>query len=577
LGVALLSIGIGSLAGGFGGKLVRHFAEIRHHPGRIWWVVTAVGMATALRLWVYDNHRGNRCVPGKRQKELLQALSGRNAMIARRQRSAVNWAIAEERRHAAHIHRIGESVVHLKNLVITISLLTIFSIKMFAAPPGTMRLDFFHTGNARQELFSVDRIVIEPLPWPGNPNKAIDSTNRGTYFFEVRDRNSKRTLYSRGFSSIFGEWVTTDEAKKANRTFHESLRFPVPEGVVQVVVRKRNPQNIFVDVWLTTVDPHDKRVDASKPNFFGRIIDIQKKGDPSWKVDLVFLGEGYSAAEQDKCEKDIRRLSDGMFTYSPFKERRDDFNVRAICAAAPDSGVSHPSRGLYRNTLFGSQFDVFGEDRYALSFDNRAIREMASFVPYDAMGIVMNSSEYGNGGIFGLYASVSIDYPSAVPVFVHEFGHHFADLGDEYYFNAEVAYSAANLRVEPWEPNITALLDANDLKWKALVSPGVPIPTPWPKREYENSARDSQTQIERMHVAGAPAAAIESVRRKAREGQERALAAGPYSKQVGAFAGAMYENGYYRPQQQCIMILGPSFCVVCQHAIEEITDLYSRP
>jgi len=469
--------------------------------------------------------------------------------------------------------------MRLKNLAIAISLILIISCALDAAAgmPATMRLDYFHTGNATQELFSVDRVVIEPLPWAGNSNKPIDATNRGTYFFEVRDLGSRRVLYSRGFSSIYGEWVTTDEAKNATRTFHESLRFAAPEAPVQIVLKKRDPQNTFREIWSTDIDPKDKNVDTSKPPFSGRVFEIEKNGDSALKVDLLFLGEGYTAAEQDKCEKDIRRLAEGVFTFSPFKERRKDFNVWAICSPSPDSGVSHPSAGIHRNTLFGSQFDVFGEERYALSFDNRAIRNLASFAPYDVMGIVMNEKSYGNGGIFGLYASVSIDYPAAVRVFVHEFGHHFADLGDEYYFNANVAYSPANTRVEPWEPNITALLDPHDLKWKTLVAPGTPIPTPWPKEDYENSIRDSQKQIEHMRAEGRPAAEFDEARRKARETQEHYLAEGPYANKVGAFAGAMYENGYYRPQQRCIMISGPEFCAVCQHAIEEIIDLYSRP
>src|ERR1700681_27470 len=128
--------------------------------------------------------------------------------------------------------------MHFRNLGITIPLM--FALNAAAAIPVTMRLDFFHTGNVGQELFSVDRIVSEPLPWPGNPNKPIDSTNRGTYLFEIKDQSSHRILYSRGFSSIYGEWVTTDEAKKANRTFHESLRFPAPDVPVQIVVKKRN-------------------------------------------------------------------------------------------------------------------------------------------------------------------------------------------------------------------------------------------------------------------------------------------------------------------------------------------------
>jgi hypothetical protein len=477
--------------------------------------------------------------------------------------------------------------MRLKNPAITVALVIVCALSALAqskrsapadaAPPATMRLDYFHTGNATEELFSVDRVVIEPLPWPGNAAKLFDNTNRGTYFFEVRDPGSQRVLYSRGFSSIYGEWVTTEEAKKANRTFHESLRFPAPEAPVQLVVKKRDAQNAFREVWSTTIDPHDKYVDTSKPRAPGRVLAIEKNGDSALKVDLLFLGEGYTAAELDKCEKDVRRLAEGIFTISPFKERRRDFNVWAICSPSPDSGVSHPSAGIHRSTLFGSQFDVFGTERYALSFDNRAIRSVASFAPYDAMGIVMNSKEYGNGGIFGLFATVSIDYPSALRVFIHEFGHHFADLGDEYYFNANVAYSPASSRVEPWEPNITALLDPPHLKWKALVAPDTPIPTPWPKDCYENSIRDSQSRIQQMRSEGRPAAEIEEFRRKARETQEHCLSERPYANKVGAFQGAKYEDIYYRPQQRCIMLSGTEFCAVCRQAIEEIIDLDSRP
>lgn len=463
-----------------------------------------------------------------------------------------------------------------RNLLVLIACVTLSATNAVCAPPRTMRLDYFHTGNRSQELFSVDRIVLEPLPWPGNPNKRIDTTNRGTYFFEVRDLHTNEILYSRGFSSIYAEWVTTDEAKSASRTFHESLRFPAPQAPVRVVVEKRDPQNAFREIWSTEVDPRDKLIDDSMPVHPARVFAIEKNGDPSTKVDLLFLGEGYSASEQDKCEKDIRRLADGLFTFSPFKERRGDFNLWAICSPSPDSGVSHPASGIHRNTLFGSQFDVFGEERYALSFDNHAIRTLASFAPYDVLAIVMNEKQYGNGGIFGLYASVSIDYPSAIQVFAHEFGHHFAGLGDEYYFNANVAYAPADLRVEPWEPNITALLDPHALKWSALVSPDTPVPTSWPKQAYENSVRDSQKTIEQLRSEGRPQAEIDEARRKAREAQEHALSDGPYSDKVGAFAGAMYEDGYYRPQQRCIMISGPAFCKVCRHAIEEIIDLYSQ-
>ena len=467
--------------------------------------------------------------------------------------------------------------MRLKSLTFTVSFILLSALEVLAATPATMRLDFYHTGNATQELFSVDRVVIEPLPWPGNPAQPLDTTNRGTYFFEVRDVSSQRVLYSRGFSSIYGEWVTTEEAKEANRTFHESLRFPAPQAQVQIVVKKRDAQNAFREVWSTSIDPHDKRIDTSRPPFLGRVLALEQNGDPAHKVDLLLLGDGYTAAELDKCEKDVRRLAQGVFTFSPFQERRKDFNVWAICAPSPDSGVSHPSRGLYRHTLFGSEFDVFGTERYALSFDNRAIRSLASLASYDVMGIVMNSNEYGNGGIFGLYATVSIDFPAALRVFTHEFGHHFADLGDEYYFNANVAYAPVSNPVEPWEPNITALLDPKNLKWKALVLPGTPIPTPWPRECYENSIRDAPLHIQQMRADGATADQIAAYRRQARETTEHCLSQGPYANKVGAFQGAMYEDKYYRPQQRCIMLSGDTFCAVCQHAIEEIIDLYSRP
>lgn len=445
------------------------------------------------------------------------------------------------------------------------------------APSKTMRVDYYHTGNSTTELFSLDRLVIEPAPWPGNPLRPIDDLNLGKYFFEVRDHASNQVIYSRGFDSVYGEWETTDEARRANRTFHESLRFPAPDRPVDISVKKRNAENVFREVWATSVDPKDIYVDPAAPASPGPVIALQSNGDPATKVDLLLLGEGYTAEQRPKCEADVRRLADGIFTFAPFKARRADFNVWAICAATPEAGVSRPSSGIHRHTLFGSTFDAFGTQRYALSFDNRAIREVASFAPYDVLAIVMNEKAYGNGGIFGQYASVSIDFPNAVNVFVHEFGHHVAGLGDEYYFNAGVAYAPRAVRVEPWEPNITALLDPANLKWKNLVAPGTPLPTPWPKDAYERSIAETPRKVRQMRSEGKPQAEIAAVQKAARETTERSLAEGPFAGKVGAFEGALYEEkGYYRPEQRCLMISGSQFCLVCQAAISRVIDLYSR-
>ncbi|HEY0431537.1 MAG TPA: M64 family metallopeptidase, partial [Pyrinomonadaceae bacterium] len=333
-----------------------------------------------------------------------------------------------------------------------------------AAAPQTMRLDYYHTGNSKQEVFSIDRIVIEPLPWPGNLSKSIDDTNLGKYFFEVRDHQTGRVLYSRGFASIYGEWETTDEATRVMRTFGESLRFPAPDAPVDIVLKKRDKNNGWVEIWTTAVDPRDIFVDRAKMRAPGILIPIQKMGDPATKVDFLILGDGYTTRELGKFKADARRLTEVLFSTSPFKEHRRDFNVWALCPPAAESGISRPSTGIHRNSPLGATYDAFGSERYVLTFDNHALRNVAQFAPYEFIEIITNTRTYGGGGIFNLYSTVAADNAFANYVFVHEFGHHFAGLADEYY-TSSVAYTTPAERVEPWEPNATALLEPGKLKW----------------------------------------------------------------------------------------------------------------
>jgi IgA Peptidase M64/Peptidase M64 N-terminus len=445
-----------------------------------------------------------------------------------------------------------------------------------AATP-TMRLDYYHTGNAAQEMFSVDRVVIEPLPWPGNPQKNIDETNLGKYLFEVRDRANNRLLYSRGFASIYGEWETTDEAKTANRTFHESLRFPLPPNPVQVILKKRDPNNAFREIWSTIADPKDMFVDSAKIAAPGPLIELQKRGDPAVKVDFLIVGDGYTASERGKFEKDARRLLEILFAASPYKERRSDFNVWALCPAAEESGISRPSTGIHKASPIGATYDAFGSERYVLTFENRALRNVAQFAPYEFIEIITNSRTYGGGGIFGLYSTVAADSEQAPYVFVHEFGHHFAGLADEYY-TSPVAYTTPAVRIEPWEPNVTALLDPAALKWKDLVAPGTPIPTPWQKDEYESHSREYGKRRAQIRAENRPEAEMEALFRENRECEIKFFAKEKYFGKVGAFEGAMYEaKGYYRPEVDCIMFTrSQAFCAVCRRAIERVIDLYSR-
>ena len=445
------------------------------------------------------------------------------------------------------------------------------------AAPATMRLDFYHTGNSSQELFSLDKIVIEPLPWPGNLQKTIDETNLGKYLFEVRDQNTNRILYSRGFASIYGEWVTTDEAKSLNRTFHESLRFPAPEAPIHIVLKQRDAKNLFREAWSIVIDPKDIFIDRSKTSAPAPLIELQKRGDPTTKVDFLILGDGYTAAELKKFESDARRFTEALFAISPFKERRGDFNVWALCPPAAESGISRPSTGVYRDSPVGTTYDAFGSERYILTFDNRSFRKIAAFAPYEFVEILVNTRTYGGGGIFNLYSTVAVDSAWANYVFVHEFGHHFAGLADEYY-TSPVAYAPASGRVEPWEPNVTALLDPGNLKWKDLVSPNTPLPTPWGKEAFESYSREIQKRRRQIRSENRPEQEMEALFREELEHESRMFASEKYAGQVGAFEGAMYEaKGYYRPQVDCIMFTRTNyFCAVCRRAIERVIDLYAR-
>ena len=463
--------------------------------------------------------------------------------------------------------------------LLALSGLLLFAATGVAATP-TMRLDYYHTGDASQEVFSVDRIVIEPLPWPGNPSQAIDSSNLGKYFFEVRDAKTKQVLYSRGFASIYGEWETTDEAKTVKRTFQESLRFPAPTAPVSIVLKKRDAKNVFQDIWTTSIDPADQFIDRSKPVAPAPLITIQKTGEPEDRVDFLILGDGYTAAEAKKFEADARRLTEVLFATSPFKENRRSFNVWALCPPAAESGISRPSTGIYRDSPLGATYDAFGSERYVLSFDNRALRRTAQFAPYEFIEVIVNGRTYGGGGIFNLYSTVAADNAFANYVFVHEFGHHFAGLGDEYY-TSSVAYTPAADRVEPWEPNVTALLDISTLKWRNLASPFAnvtPIPTPWNKEEFENYSREIQRRRMQLRKEKRPEEEMEALFREELAHEQKMFAAEKYYGHVGAFEGALYEaRGYYRPEVDCIMFSRTDhFCKVCRAAIERIIKMYSR-
>jgi IgA peptidase M64/peptidase M64-like protein len=444
----------------------------------------------------------------------------------------------------------------------------------------TMRIDYFHgSGPGSPEAIALDRVVNDG-PWAGSRTQLVDTTDLGHYRFEVRGKASRTLLYSRGFSSVYGEWATTGEPKTVHRTFHESLRLPWPRQPVVVTVDKRQPDNSFAPVWSTEVDPASRFVNrAPLKQHAGEVWTVFENGPPAEKVDLLVIGEGYTAAEKAKFHADVARLLPALFNEEPFKGRRSDFNVRALDLPSAESGVNRPNAGVFRRTPLSAEYNIFDSERYVLTLDNRALRDAASAAPYEFIEILVNDKTYGGGGIFNDQATASVDSAFSPYVFVHEFGHHFAALADEYY-TSDVAYETGQARrPEPWEPNLTALQDPGHLKWRDLVEPGTPLPTPWDKSAFEQHTAGIQARRRDIRARNAPESEMDALFREQREWDQAFLQSMKYAGRVGAFEGAGYEaHGLYRPQTDCIMFTRDAvgFCRVCRRAIARIIDLYAK-
>lgn len=394
-----------------------------------------------------------------------------------------------------------------------------------------LRIDYHIFGNADTCHYALDKYVMEPV-WGGTRTHLVDSLGYGDYCVEVLLNDSDVVIYSKGYCNLFGEWQTTMEAENVTRGFNESVIIPYPKEVVDVVFYMRNYEGEFEEKMRLTIDPEDYFIQNAKKLSYS-ILNVHGDVAPEEAVDIVILPDGYTEEEMGKFVLDCNFFKESLFSYEPYKSYQDRFNIRAVMAPSKDSGISIPAEDIWKNTAVNCSFYTFDSERYCMSYDNQSIRNLAGLVPYDQIYILANTSKYGGGGIYNFYCVSSTDDHFSSDVIIHEFGHGFAGLGDEYYDNSAAYEEFYNLNIEPWEPNLTTLVDF-DSKWKDMLKKKTPVPTPEDEK---------------------------------------------YVDVVGVFEGGGYEpKGMYRPKMDCLMktFNGDKFCEVCQKAIEKMIKYYTE-
>ena len=339
----------------------------------------------------------------------------------------------------------------------------------------TLRLDFYHAGDAASECYWFDELVEEPY-WAGSENSLVDSTDFGGQQFRIVDPESGTILYKRGYNTLFNEWQTVDEARTMKKAMPESVRFPWPKEKVLLQIFARDKKNRWSKRYEQLFDPASPYIRRFSPRY--ETFEVFYNGEPAHKIDVVLIPEGYSAEEKEAFKKACDNFVKSLFSYTPYRENRSKFNVRAVWAPSEESGVTLPGEGIWRRTVTGASFYTFGVERYQMIEDQQRLAEIAAHVPYEYVYVLSNTQKYGGGGIYNFYGISSANHPSSTgAVYVHEFGHLFAGQGDEYV--GGVAYNDLYPQgVEPWEANLTTLTDFKSKEWSRMLDPKTPVPTP---------------------------------------------------------------------------------------------------
>ena len=395
----------------------------------------------------------------------------------------------------------------------------------------TLRLDYYHCGNAKTEQYFFDELIQEQF-WAGSLTYLIDSLGYGNQRMEVHAADTGELIYSRGFSTLFGEWQTTPEAKFTACCYPESLILPFPKEKVVVSIQSLNRMGIFEKNFEYTVDPKSYFIKKEREKL--PVFDVINSGIPAKTVDIVLLPEGYAKYQEKLFKDDCQKFASEFFRYSPYSENKNKFNIRGVWAPSKEEGPDVPGDNSWKKTRLNASYYTFDSERYLMIEDYQGVRDVAGNAPYDFIYILANTEKYGGGAVYNFYGiSAAHHVDESGKIYIHEFGHLFAGLGDEYVGGVEYSeFYPTNL--EPWEPNLTTLVGF-DKKWKNMLPEGTVIPTP----------------------------------DKGKNGDK-----------LGVYEGGGYvSKGVYRPWPNCLMNNLHQidvFCPVCIKSIQEMIDLNCR-
>ena len=393
----------------------------------------------------------------------------------------------------------------------------------------TLRLDYIFAGNADNRMIALDELA-EFDGWAGRRVNLDAIPVKGNGEVRVTDPVSGATLYRTSFSSLFQEWLVTDEARTITKSFEATFLVPFPKHEVDVEIELRDNEGNEQASLRHRVNPADELIRDLTSRAVVPHEYLLRSGAPDTCIDIAIMAEGYTADEMNTFLRDARTACDEIFRYEPFASFKDRFNVVAVMSPSKQSDVSVPQENIWRETAVNSNFMTFYSPRYLTTNSVHAIHDRLAGIPCEHLIILANTDTYGGGGIYNSYTLTTAHNPMFKPVVVHEFGHSFGALADEYFYEqADHTENTYKLDFEPWEQNISSLVDFES-KWADMLDKNTPVPTePTDKRKRNYT--------------------------------------------VGVYEGGGYiTKGMYRPAVVCRMRDNEAtqFCPVCQRAIERI-------